>query len=142
MSSSRRLTAEVKRKLSLVGTHSGMAIPPPALFAKNSKASPMASLISLKLSSPSTVVPNRALTTIVRDRSLKSAYTSRTPPSCHRSSMSCFAAPAIASAYESTAAFRKAGLESRRCRCQTAPSLTRRPLPAMLLLGKNAVPSF
>lgn len=58
-----------------------------------------------------------------------------------RSIISCVAAT-IAALYASTAALRKAGLLSRRCRCHTAPSLTSRPFPARLLPGKNAVPSL
>ena len=48
---------------------------------------------------------------------------------------------ALTAAYVSTAALLKPGLVSCRCLCQTAPSLTSRPLPARLLPGKNAVPS-
>lgn len=48
---------------------------------------------------------------------------------------------ALTAAYVSTAALLKPGLVSCLCRCQTAPSLTSRPLPARLLPGKNAVPS-
>jgi len=47
-----------------------------------------------------------------------------------------------ACAYVLMAALRNAGFESRRCRFQVSPSLTRRPFPARLLPGKKAVPAY
>ncbi len=62
-------------------------------------------------------------------------------PSNHKTCVLPAKVNALTAAYVSTAALLKPGLVSCRCLCQTAPSLTSRPLPARLLPGKNAVPS-
>lgn len=66
--------------------------------------------------------------------------TSKTPmqeahhtPACQRLLSRLSVADTMAHAYVSTAAFLNAGLDSRRCRVCTSPSLTSKPFPVRLL---------
>mmetsp|Transcript_40558 Transcript_40558/g.90140 ORF Transcript_40558/g.90140 Transcript_40558/m.90140 type:complete len:275 (+) Transcript_40558:235-1059(+) len=152
-------TAAPNSRLSSVGSHSGSTIAAPALRVKNSNALLTAATICAAsdellldgapdrpepgpdpLRSDGAPKPNRASSVIWRVSSLKSAYTSRTPPCLHCDVIMSCVAPSIDVAYCCTAALRKAGFDRRRCLRQMSPSLTSRPLPVNEEPGKNAVP--
>mmetsp|Transcript_77099 Transcript_77099/g.135975 ORF Transcript_77099/g.135975 Transcript_77099/m.135975 type:complete len:207 (-) Transcript_77099:193-813(-) len=73
---------------------------------------------------------------------LKSAYVSRVPPVPHSWAIQRSVSVVMNWLYSWMAERRKAGLDNRRCRRHSSPSLTRRPLPAKALPGKKAVPAF